>query len=45
MTTIYAVLQNQIACMFALSNGTILTPQQLLACYAGMQLESATVWL
>lgn len=27
-------LANQIACMFALSNGTVLTPQQLLACYA-----------
>ena len=28
-------MQNQIACMWALSNGTILTPQQLLAVYAG----------
>ena len=27
-------MQNQIACMWALSNGTILTPQQLLAVYA-----------
>ena len=30
-------VQNQIACMWALSNGTILSPQQLLAVYAGEQ--------
>ncbi len=32
-----SAVQNQVACMWALSNGTILTPQQLLAVYAGQR--------